>query len=496
MRYAIISDIHANAAALKAALTDIANMKVDRIICLGDCVGYGMEPVETLELLYRKAHVVLMGNHDAAVCGKLSTAAFSERATQAVERHRKQISPTGMRWLERLPLIAEGKNFKCTHGDFSRPELFRYVYTPEEATPSWQATEEPILFVGHTHFPRVHVIGKSGVSHALDFCDFECEEGKRYIVNPGSIGAPRTDDACSTYCIYDDKARTIIFRSLPFDYKAYVKALQSANTNVDPALLQKDIDRSIPEVREGLSFSNDAQNLEAAQNVVHSIRLPSARFLQGLATTLVLGLLLIIVAIIYVVLQLRPPDENKAFSGFIPAQPLPAVLVMPQIPLGQNLLPPLPKEVGKRGIVEGWRYYVEEKPLQHLEIKSQNGQPTLAFTHDQFLRLEVEAPVLALGSPEIKALRMNCRIWRPEQFNGTVMANLAFLAKKDDGTFEPLSTSSFEVRNTRGEPKGAMSVNRKIPLTKRTTHVRFSLTTTFKGSLEIEQPLLSGEKDD
>jgi hypothetical protein len=52
------------------------------------------------------------------------------------------------------------------------------------------------------------------------------------------------------------------------------------------------------------------------------------------------------------------------------------------------------------------------------------------------------------------------------------------------------------VRNTRGEPTGAMSVNRKISLTKRTTHVKFSLTTTFKGSLEVEQPLLNGEKDD
>ncbi len=497
MRYAIISDIHANATALKAALADIAHMKVDRIICLGDCVGYGMEPVETLELLYRKAHVVLMGNHDAAVCGKLSTAAFSERATQAVERHRKQISPTGMRWLERLPLIAEGKNFRCTHGDFSRPELFRYVYTPEEATPSWQAATEPLLFVGHTHFPRIHVIGASGVSHALDYCDFECEEGKRYIINPGSIGAPRTDDACSTYCIYDDKAKSIEFRSLPFDYKAYVRELQSANTTMDPKLLQQNADLSMPEVREGLCFSNDAQNMEAVQNVVHSIRLPSTRFLQRLAMTLVLGLLLIIACIIYVMFQLNQVDESKTLSGFIPPRQLPVVMILPQTPLDKNILPSFPKEINRRDVVEGWRYYVEEKPLQHLQLKERDGRSTLCFAHDQFLRLEVESPLLALGVPEVKALRISSRIRRSEDFNGTVMANISLLARrKEDGTFESLSTSSFEVRNSRGEPAGAMSVNRKISLTKRTTHVKFSLTTTFKGSLEIEQPLLTGEKDD
>jgi predicted phosphodiesterase len=496
MRYAIISDIHANATALKAALTDIAEMKVDRIICLGDCVGYGMEPVETLELLYRKAHVVLMGNHDAAVCGKLSTASFSERATQAVERHRQQISPTGMRWLERLPLIAEGKGFRCTHGDFSRPELFRYVYTPEEAMPSWQSTKEPVLFVGHTHFPRIHVIGASGVSHALDFCDFECEEGKRYIINPGSIGAPRTDDACSTYCIFDDKAKTIEFRSLPFDYKAYVRALQSANKSIDPTVLQQNADLSMPEVREGLCFSNDAQNMEAAQNVVQSIRLPSARFLQHLATTLILGLLLIIAGIIYVMMLLHHDDESMALSGFIPPEPIKTVLLLPQTPLGENVLPAFPKKLGRKDVVEGWRYFVEEKPLQHLQIKERDGRSTLSFTHDQFLKLEVESPLLALGSPEFKALRINSRVRRSENFNGTVMANIAFLAKKEDGSFEALATSSFEVRNTRGEPAGAMSVNRKVAIAKRTTHIKFSLTTTFKGSLEMEQPLLSGEKDD
>jgi hypothetical protein len=98
--------------------------------------------------------------------------------------------------------------------------------------------------------------------------------------------------------------------------------------------------------------------------------------------------------------------------------------------------------------------------------------------------------------PELKALRISSRIRRSEDFNGTVMANISLLAKKEGGTFEALSTSSFEVRNTRGEPAGAISVNRKVSLTKRTTHVKFSLTTTFKGSLEIEPPLLTGEKDD
>lgn len=496
MRYAIISDIHANAAALKTALTDIADMKVDRIICLGDCVGYGLEPTETLELLYRKAHVVLMGNHDAAVCGKLSTRSFSERAASAVERHRQQISETGMRWLERLPLMAEGKNFRCTHGDFSRPELFRYVFSPEEAMPSWKATTESVLFVGHTHHPLVHVIGPSGVPHAVDCCDFECEPGKRYIVNPGSIGAPRTENARSTYCIYDDKAKTVEFRSLPFDFEAYVRALQAANVDVDPSVLQHEASQSMPEVREGITFSNHPSDLEAAKDVVHSMRLPSAKFLQGLATTLVLGLLLIATLAVYMMVQTNRDDEPKSFSGFIPARELTALQAPPLTTPDRNILPALPTAIADNGVVPGWRYCVEEGPLQHVKTGLRSGEMALSFTHDQFLRLELGAPLIVLGGSGIQVLRLRGRVRRSDDFNGTVLFNITMLAQKEDGTLEQLKTEPIEVRNTRGEPVGSMSLTRKVPLAKRTTHVRFSIVTTFKGTLDIEQPVLTGEKDD
>jgi len=496
MRYAIISDIHANASALKTALTDIADMKVDRIICLGDCVGYGLEPTETLELLYRKAHVVLMGNHDAAVCGKLSTRSFSERAAHAVERHRQQISETGMRWLERLPLIAEGNNFRCTHGDFSRPELFRYIFSPEEAMPSWAATTETVLFVGHTHHPLVHVIGPSGVPHSVECCDFECENDKRYIINPGSIGAPRTDNARSTYCIYDDKARTVEFRSLPFDFEAYVRALQAAHVDVDPSVLQKEAAQSMPEVREGITFSNQSSELEAAQNVIPSMRLPSTKFLQRLAMTLVLGLLLIVTVAVYWMLQTRPDEEPKAFSGFIPARELSLLQAPPLTSSNINMLPVLPQAIAENGVVPGWRYCVEDGPLQHVKTGMRNGETTLCFSHDQFLRLEVAAPLIARESSSNQILRVRGRIRRSTDFNGTVMFTVSQFDKKEDGALEQLKTDPFEVRDSRGEPKGALSLNRKIPLNKRTTHIRFSIVTTFKGTLDIEQPVLTGEKDD
>jgi predicted phosphodiesterase len=496
MRYAIISDIHANASALKTALTDIADMKVDRIICLGDCVGYGLEPSETLELLYRKAHVVLMGNHDAAVCGKLSTRFFSERAAHAVERHRQQISKTGIRWLERLPLIAEGKNFRCTHGDFSKPESFRYVFSPEEAMPSWKSTTEAVLFVGHTHHPLVHVIGPSGVPHAVDCCDFECEDGKRYIINPGSIGAPRTDNARSTYCIYDDKARTVEFRSLPFDFEAYVRALLAANMDVDPSVLQKEATQSMPEVLEGMTFSNQPSELEAAQNVIPSMRLPSTMFLQRLAMTLVLGLLFIVAVAVYWMVQTHQDEEPKTFSGFIPARELAVLQASSMVSPDKNMLPALPQAIAENRVVPGWRYGIEDSASQHVRTGLWNGKTTLCFSHDQFLRLEVAAPLIELGNPDIPSLYLRGRIRRSDDFNGTVIFNISQFAKKEDGSPEQLKTDPFEVRDPRGEPKGVLNLNRKIDIKKRTTHIQFSIVTTFKGTLDIEQPMLTRKKND
>ena len=92
MRYAILSDVHANAAALRAVLTDAADMHAERIVCLGDVLGYGPEPVEALELVYRRAHVCLAGNHDDAVSRRFPVEDLTDFAAAAVARHRAALS--------------------------------------------------------------------------------------------------------------------------------------------------------------------------------------------------------------------------------------------------------------------------------------------------------------------------------------------------------------------------------------------------------------------
>ena len=218
MKYAVISDLHANLSALRHVLADTLKMGVERIVCLGDVVGYGPLPAETVELIRRSASVVLAGNHDDAVSGKIDASDFIDLAGDAVERHRAQLPKDDIAWLRSLPYTAKLDGAVTAHGDLTDPESFNYVDSEESAAKNFAKTDEQLVFVGHTHTPCIYLTGSSGRIYRLDPQDFVVEDGKRYIVNPGSVGYPReADGKCfSTYVVYDSATRTVTFRSIPF----------------------------------------------------------------------------------------------------------------------------------------------------------------------------------------------------------------------------------------------------------------------------------------
>ena len=225
MTYAIISDVHANEIALSAVLEDARNCGVQKIICLGDVVGYGPEPEKTIDIVRRATVMSLAGNHDDAVAGRLDPADFIDLAADAVARHREALSKENLEWLMNRPYTFRGKTFACTHGDFTSPKSFLYVTDEAEAAANFSARGEQLMFVGHSHVPGIFLTGASGHVYALPPTDFTIEDGKRYIVNPGSVGYPRTDgNTCeSTYVIYDDAERTVAFRHIPFAVRSVMQ---------------------------------------------------------------------------------------------------------------------------------------------------------------------------------------------------------------------------------------------------------------------------------
>jgi len=121
MRFAIVSDIHANMPAWKAVLTDIASNRVDRILCLGDAVGYGPQPLEVLSSLHQHVDAFCMGNHDAAACGKFATERFTPLAAQLIAWTQKKLNRRALDFLGGFPLTLSGDGFRCAHADFSAP---------------------------------------------------------------------------------------------------------------------------------------------------------------------------------------------------------------------------------------------------------------------------------------------------------------------------------------------------------------------------------------
>ena len=230
MKYAILSDLHANYTALSAVLDDCKQCGVQRIVCLGDIVGYGPQPSETLALIRSVTTAIIAGNHDDAVSGRMSSDDFIDLAADAVVRHRAALSKNELAFLRSLPYTTQLEHALAAHGDFIQPDAFNYVLAEADAAANFSRTAFPILFVGHTHIPRVFCCDAQGNVTTLEPDDITLEDNHRYLINPGSVGYPReTLGQCfSSYVIYDSTALTIQYRFIPFTIASVLQRGKSA----------------------------------------------------------------------------------------------------------------------------------------------------------------------------------------------------------------------------------------------------------------------------
>ena len=227
MRYAIVSDLHANLQAFEAVLTDLSVQHAGRVLCLGDAIGYGPQPAEVLSLVHAHVHEMLMGNHEAAAAELITTEDFSAGARASLTNTRRKLNQAAMDYIRALPYELEHSTFRCTHADFADPRGFGYVETPEDALRSFAATAEPLLFLGHTHEATVFVLKPDGTCVQAPPEDFTLAPGHRYLVNPGSVGMPRTADPRATYCIYDRDAGRVSFHHTSYGVREFRKLVEA-----------------------------------------------------------------------------------------------------------------------------------------------------------------------------------------------------------------------------------------------------------------------------
>jgi predicted phosphodiesterase len=239
MRLAVLSDVHANWQAWNAVREDVRAQGVDAVVCLGDIVGYGPKPVETLRDVRENCDYFVLGNHDAAAADLLDPSVFSADAHRIIEWTRGLLDRGAQDWFWSLPLQLDSESAVFVHAETPAPAAFGYVEDPQDARACFAACTSDFIFVGHTHVPGVFRLDGDGGIQQRPAKDFVAPAGVRCLVNVGSVGDPRDGRRLASYAIFDEDARSVTFRSVDFDCAALRRDLQSTGLGFTPWFLRK-----------------------------------------------------------------------------------------------------------------------------------------------------------------------------------------------------------------------------------------------------------------
>lgn len=220
MRVAVISDIHANLPALESVLDAIDAAGAEQIWCLGDVLGYGVEPDACADLVRERCEICLVGNHDLAVLGVLEIDAFSEAAAVAVEWTRENAAGRTLEFLRELAPSGARDGIGLFHASPSDP-VWEYVLSGEQAEAGFDANPGRIGLIGHSHvalfFTRAADGGRGATrgAQASDGTLLDLGSGS-WLVNPGSVGQPRDGDPRAAWLELDTEAETASFHRVPY----------------------------------------------------------------------------------------------------------------------------------------------------------------------------------------------------------------------------------------------------------------------------------------
>ncbi|MEI6291639.1 MAG: metallophosphoesterase family protein [Chloroflexota bacterium] len=229
MRVLVISDIHANIAALDAVLSDAGD--VDATWCLGDIVGYGPDPNQVIERLKGISNFTcILGNHDVAVLGQMDSAVFNTEARKSLLWQKQNVSADNLAYLETLPkecLIRE--NVTMAHGS-PRDPVWEYILNTLSARLNFDSFSTPYCFVGHTHLQTLfHLeIERDLVSQYETRHGSHMQLKPRAIINPGSVGQPRDRDPRSAYGIFHPQTSVWEPRRVSYDIASVQARIRSS----------------------------------------------------------------------------------------------------------------------------------------------------------------------------------------------------------------------------------------------------------------------------
>ena len=228
LRYGIVSDIHSNLDALQRVLAELDEAGIDRLICLGDVVGYGPNPNECCELLRRRECIAIIGNHDEAAATEVGTEQFNNLAAQAIDWTRSELTHSNRAYLSDLPREHVFDDFAIVHG--SPAAEFDYILSLADARRAFDHARKSLTFVGHSHIAEVYVLDGDGRAYHRRLPRggrIEIAPDLKYIVNPGSVGQPRDRNPQAAFGLYDGERKVVEVRRIDYDVPSVQKRMEA-----------------------------------------------------------------------------------------------------------------------------------------------------------------------------------------------------------------------------------------------------------------------------
>lgn len=222
MKFALLTDLHANREALEAVLAHAEQQRVDQFAFLGDYVGYGADPgwvVDKLREYVAAGAFAVKGNHDEATV-QGPQPGMREEANAVVQWTREQLNPEQLKFLDELPLTQESGVTLFVHANAFAPQGWAYIDGRLEAIRSLQATAARYTFCGHMHEPKLYhlsLTSKAGDFQPTAGVPIPLSPLRRWLAIPGSAGQPRDGNPAACYAVFDDANEVLTFHRVPYD---------------------------------------------------------------------------------------------------------------------------------------------------------------------------------------------------------------------------------------------------------------------------------------
>jgi diadenosine tetraphosphatase ApaH/serine/threonine PP2A family protein phosphatase len=231
----VIGDIHSNYDALSAVVQSLQREKVDRVLCVGDIVGYAAEPAPCIDLVHDLNCVFVAGNHDYAAVGKFPADYFHHDARAAIMWTIKNLTQGYLDFLRNMPLIEELDDITIVHGSLNRPEFFDYIRTGADAQMSFDLLKTSMCFFGHTHIP-MGIYLENGTVHVDRGTVYYLKNAEKALINVGSVGQSRDWDARACFAIYDSEEKVVQIKRVKYDINSAAEKIYQAGLPASNAL--------------------------------------------------------------------------------------------------------------------------------------------------------------------------------------------------------------------------------------------------------------------